>query len=115
MQLVDLWRGQLTLRRLHVLIEHLPPESATARAQIDGPLASWSLTDALLGRLVDELSAYRWQWESAHIDPKKTRMRSQPESVLPRAESSSDADVIPIVSPHKLGGYINEDEEQEGA
>ena len=41
----DRWRGGLTLRRLHVLIRHLPPDSATAVA-LGGP--SWSIGDHLL-------------------------------------------------------------------
>jgi len=42
----DRWRGTLTLRRLAVLIRHLPPESATARALAGGPV--WTLTEHLL-------------------------------------------------------------------
>lgn len=114
--LCDVWRGTLSLRKLRVFIEHLPADSASARAIADvtGPLSQWSLTDALLGRLVDELAAYRWQWESAHIDTKRTSLRRQPESVMPRVErkqlnSGDGADVIPLLSPHKLGGFVDND------
>lgn len=115
--LCDLWRGKLSLRKLRVLIEHLPGDCASARAfaEITGPLASWSLTDALLGRVADELTAFRWQWESSHIDPKKARPRNAPESVLPRdvVRDSASADV-PVVSPHRLGGFINRDDDEGG-
>lgn len=111
----DFWRGKLSLRRLRVLIEHLPTDSATLRALagIDSQLASWSLSDLLLGRLIDETSLLRWQWESAHLS-KTSQQRRQPQSVLPdvktRVSTSADADVIPLVSPHKLGGFIDEDD-----
>lgn len=113
-ELGALWRGEMSLRRVRVLIEHLPVDSLTAHALagVDGPLAQWSLTDLLIGRLSDELAAFRWQWESAHIDRKRQRLRAAPESVLPQVETGRSADVVPLVSPHTLGGFINE---QEGA
>lgn len=110
-ELTALWRGELTLRRLRVLIEHLPPDSASAHAVagFDGALASWSLTDVLLGRVSDELAALRWQWESAHLQKGK-RPRKAPESVLPRAEQKSDPESIPVVSPHSLGTFVYDNE-----
>ncbi|MGW5876709.1 hypothetical protein ACWFMI_09210 [Nocardiopsis terrae] len=43
-ELADLWRGRLSLRRLAVLVRHLPPDSATAvAAGGDG----WTLTHYL--------------------------------------------------------------------
>lgn len=116
--LVDLWRGRLTLRRLRTLIEHLPPDSATAYAVAGssvGELAGWRLTDVLLGRLADELALYRWQWEAAHLDPKKGRPRKQPPSVLPSLHPSHpDPDSIPVVSPHRLGDFVTEQEAPHG-
>lgn len=113
--LCDLWRGLLSPRRLRVLIQHLPVDSPSARAlaEVDGPLAYWSLTDALLGRATDELALLRWQWESAHL-AKHQRPRKQPPSVLPELRKrphGTDADVIPLVSPHRLGTFIHEDKE----
>jgi len=114
-RLTDLWRGHLTLRELRVLLEHLPADSLTARAISGtdaGALAGWTLTDALLGRLLDEVAAHRWQWESVHT--KKGRpTRKAPGSVLPEPEHrdttpSQDAQVIPLVSPHRLGEFVNE-------
>jgi hypothetical protein len=113
--LVDLWRGTLTLRRVRVLLEGLPPDSSTAYAVAEadnGPLAGWRLTDVLLGRLTDELALYRWQWETAHLDPKKSKPRKQPGSVLPELHPGHpDPESIPVVSPHQLGGFVNEQEE----
>jgi hypothetical protein len=111
--LCDLWRGTMTLRKVGVLIKGLPPGSASMRAiaGVTGPLSTWSLTEALLARLVDETAAYRWQWESAHLEP-NTQHRDPPTSVLPREEQATKGsevahrDDIPIVSPHELGGFV---------
>ncbi|AZV00743.1 tail assembly chaperone [Gordonia phage Kiko] len=45
--LVDLYRGRLTLRKVAVLIKYLPPTSALALAT-NGGQAPWSLTEYLL-------------------------------------------------------------------
>lgn len=116
LDLTGLWRGELSLRRLRVLLDHLPANCRTAVA-IEGlegnPWAHWSLTDTLLGRLTDELAAYRWQWESSHSKNGRP-VRRPPESVLPEVpRRARGADVIPLVSPHSLGAFIND--EQEGA
>lgn len=115
--LVDLWRGRLTLRKLRVLVEHLPPDSATsyALAGENGALSGWRLTDVLLGRLADELALYRWQWEAAHIDTKKSRHRARPASVLPELDRPRpDPASIPVVSPHRLGSFVNPEEDHHG-
>jgi hypothetical protein len=70
----DLWRGDLTWRRLAVLVAALPPESATKAAARDAlspaqlaalPTRSghgpWSHTELLLAAIVDRLSMLLWQ------------------------------------------------------
>ncbi|MFD7157962.1 hypothetical protein ACFV9C_25395 [Kribbella sp. NPDC059898] len=109
--LTGVWTGQLTLRRLRVLLEHLPPDSATAHAVAGtdpGPLRGWTLTDALVGRLLDEMASYRWQWEMAHQS--KGNRRRAPESVLPKLSTVAAGTDTPVVSPHSLGGFINFEE-----
>lgn len=114
-ELCALWRGELTLRRVRVLIEYLPVDSLTARriANVDRrELDGWSLTNLLLSRVADELSAFRWQWETTHLG-KRQRARKQPQSVLPEpVDEQKNADVIPLVSPHKLGAFIHDDEQE---
>lgn len=115
--LCDLWRGKLTLRKLRVYLDGLPITSATTRAMAGmdptHPLAQWSLTDVLVARLVDEVAAHRWQWETAHSKP--GRRRKPPESVMPEPprtpRAEPDSNVIPLVSPHKLGNFVNDPEE----
>jgi hypothetical protein len=109
--LLDVWRGTLSLRRLRVLVEALPADSATAYALTgaSGPLTAWSLTDVLLGRVTDELAALRWQWESSHL-PKGKSPRKPPESVLPLDEPTPDPASVPIVSPHRLHDFLHDDE-----
>lgn len=71
MDLLDLHRGRLSWRRLRVLIEHLPPESATMTAirnahpdvvssDADPAQGRWSQDQMLLAQLVDEIRWLRW-------------------------------------------------------
>lgn len=46
----DYWRGELSIRRLSVLIHHLPPESACAR-QLSKTEAGWDVHAYLLSDL----------------------------------------------------------------
>lgn len=46
----DRWRADLTLRRLHVLVTHLPPESSTAVA-LNGGFRQLSRTESLLAEI----------------------------------------------------------------
>lgn len=113
--LCDLYRGRMTMRKVRVLIDGLPPESATVRALsgVTGPLSQWSLSEVLAARLLDEMAFYRWEWGSAHHDEKKGgKFRPPPVSVLPRQTGTKASEVahrddIPIVSPHRLGGFVN--------
>lgn len=110
LDLADVWRGHMTFRRLRALIEHLPADSALfySIADVDENRRGWSLSDLLLGSAVDALNRLQWLYSEVHRDPKKApRQAPHPESVLPTAlEKPED---IPLVSPHQLGGFINED------
>jgi hypothetical protein len=56
----DLWRGGLSWRRCLVLVQNLPPESATAQDATGEP-ARWGTTDWLLADIFDVLAAANWQ------------------------------------------------------
>ncbi len=49
LDVVDVWRGTITFRKLGVLVRGLPPESATQRRGLAA--RGWSLTDYLLADL----------------------------------------------------------------
>jgi hypothetical protein len=51
----DYWRGELSLRRLSVLVYHLPPESATAR-KFNPDVAGWTVEAYLLAHLYQTLT-----------------------------------------------------------
>lgn len=51
MELADLYRGELSFRRLSVLIRHLPPESAVARLGAPKEAALWGVSEYLLADL----------------------------------------------------------------
>lgn len=71
--LLDLYRGVLSVRRLGVLVRGLPPQSATVQAA--EPDTRWSLTDHLLAAVVDELRLGNWlQSKDGHAN----RNRPQP-------------------------------------
>lgn len=47
------WRGEITLRKLRVLVDHLPVDSAASWSSTDGH--PWSQESALLWRMIWEL------------------------------------------------------------
>lgn len=53
----------MSLRRLRVLVSHLPPDSATARA-LRGH--HWGDIEFLLAHLADTVAAHRWEWLRSH-------------------------------------------------
>lgn len=90
MQLSGLWTGELSWRRLGVLIRHLPAESAFKTAlrnatpttdlkQVvedgDREYGAWSQTDMLLAELIDVARWLRW---SKTPDAEKGTNRPEP-------------------------------------
>lgn len=55
--LLDLWRGRLSPRRVAVLIRGLPPDSATARSMAGH---GWSQTDYILADVFDAVQHNTW-------------------------------------------------------
>lgn len=58
LDLLDLWRGKLTLRRVKVVIDNLGPGSALHRA-VSG--TAWTDTDYLLAHVIDAERLALWQ------------------------------------------------------
>ena len=55
MDIRDLWSGGLSLRRLSILVENLPPD-AGVWADLHGIARGWTLTDLLLADIFHALS-----------------------------------------------------------
>lgn len=105
--LVDLWRGRISLRKVRVLIDGLPADSRTANALAgaDPSDPHWPLTDAILARLTDELAALRWEWGWAHTPKdKRSSYPKPPAPIRPLREKA--AEEIPVVKPHELGAFL---------
>lgn len=66
--LAAFWRGEITLRLLRVMCEHLPPDGATARAR-NGH--DWTHRDYAAQDSVDLLALLLTQFANAHRDEKK--------------------------------------------
>ncbi|MVO87424.1 hypothetical protein GPA10_22335 [Streptomyces sp. p1417] len=64
---LDLWRGQLSLRRINVLIESLlnQPGRSTLAAAIDES-AEWSESDYILARISDAVELSNWMYYQAN-------------------------------------------------
>ncbi|MFI5759806.1 hypothetical protein ACIA8F_02575 [Streptomyces sp. NPDC051563] len=59
--MLDWHRGDLSSRRLQVLVKHLPRDSSLNR-ELFGEAADWSVTDHLLAATVDHLAAANWMF-----------------------------------------------------
>ncbi|NEC21177.1 hypothetical protein [Streptomyces parvus] len=85
MDLLDLWRGQLSLRRINVLIGSLlnqPGRSALAAAVDES--AVWSDSEHLLAQVSDALELSNW--------------------LFYQANSSEDAEPLPAPTPMRRPG-----------
>ncbi|WWQ69077.1 hypothetical protein V2W30_20975 [Streptomyces sp. Q6] len=61
MDLLDWHRGQLSSRRLAILVRHLPRDGAFAHA-LHGEAATWGVTDHLLAHMIDQLAESNWMF-----------------------------------------------------
>ncbi|MFK4070335.1 hypothetical protein [Streptomyces sp. NPDC029674] len=95
--LLGWYRGELSSRRLAVLVRHLPGDSAFRLAH-EGEVAQWSLTDHLLAAVVDHLAIANWMFASVNRDEDEPapeapqpvpRPGAQPDDSPPSAEPSA--------------------------
>ena len=76
--LLDLYRGRLSLRRLRVLINALPPDAAIYRRNDEH--GGWTVTDHLLATVIDALGAVGYySLVGPHVDPKRLRSVKPPQ------------------------------------
>lgn len=71
--LADLWRGRLSLRKISVLVTHLPPGSAVWATESDLDYG-WTLTDILLS---DVFHALAGEAHPARPKPQKAAQKQQ--------------------------------------
>lgn len=69
--LLDMWRGELTPRKVDVLIRGLPPDSAT-RIAMNKREPLWTRTDFLLADVVDATNANTWMVQNKDV-PERNR------------------------------------------
>ncbi|MFF8969755.1 hypothetical protein [Streptomyces sp. NPDC014995] len=81
MDLLDWHRDRLSARRLSVLIQHLPRDSALNR-DLHGEAADWSVTDHLLAAAVDHLAAANWMF--ACVNTAEDGDQPEPPAPVPR-------------------------------
>ncbi|MFJ2264358.1 hypothetical protein ACIOKD_39810 [Streptomyces sp. NPDC087844] len=89
MDLLDWHRGQLSSRRLSVLVQHLPRDSATAR-ELHGEAADWSVTDYLLASVVDQLAEANWMFATVNRDEDSEPLKFP--AAVPRPGGESNAE-----------------------
>ncbi|WP_299532170.1 hypothetical protein [uncultured Streptomyces sp.] len=105
MDLLDWHRGELSSRRLAILIKHLPRDSATIR-DTDGEAAEWGVTDYLLAAVVDHLAAANWMFSVVNGDGES----DPPEQPVP-VPRPGDADE-PNEGDEAVGGTTSADASQ---
>lgn len=96
--LLDLWRGRLSLRRVHVLMQSLlkKPGRSTFLAAVDES-AAWSVTDHLIARVSDAVEVSNYLFIKANSDAESLEI---PEPV-PRP---GQAPAPPSAEPQFAGG-----------
>ncbi|MFI1027650.1 hypothetical protein [Streptomyces sp. NPDC020951] len=90
MDLLDWHRERLTARRLAVLIEQLPRDSALNR-ELHGEAAEWSVTDHLLAAAVDHLAAANWMFACVNSEEGD---QPEPPAPVPRPTGLAEDDDV---------------------
>ncbi|MGW6564599.1 hypothetical protein [Streptomyces sp. NPDC054975] len=92
--MLDWHRGELSSRRVLLLIKHLPRDSAVQR-ELHGEAAEWSIGDHLLAAAVDHLAVANWMFASVNTGE----------------DDDSPEPPTPVPRP---GGADKDDEDEEG-
>ncbi|MFE7313813.1 hypothetical protein ACFU7T_12000 [Streptomyces sp. NPDC057555] len=105
--LLDLWRGCLTLRRLHVLISSLlTKQGSGALVRAVDESAMWSHESHLLARISDALEAANWLFIRANSADDTDRDPPQP-MWRPGAEPVESEPMKPeMASPSELASWF---------
>lgn len=103
--LLDLWRGRLSLRRVKVLVAGLS-QDARLRREVSGPDADWNLTAHLLALAVDYLAIMVWQKSNAGVKspsplPKPIPRPGQAQAEARRPMTVAQRDRLLALAPPK--------------
>ena len=113
LDLLDLYRGKLSLRKVHSLIQRLlkmPGKSALLMACDE--TAEWGTTEHLLARLIDEVQIDFWAYASGMSDedvPKPDpipRPGVKEEEEPEEKEFASPQQVAQFMASIKVGGFV---------
>lgn len=89
----------MSSRRLANLVRRLPPDSELGK-EVNGEIVTWSRTEQLLARLVDELALSRWVFMRANFEGAP----DQPPAPMPRPGIEAPEDHEP--SPEQIAGFF---------
>lgn len=82
----DWWRGDMSSRRLVILVKHLPDDSATKRAMAEDP---WPLMTHLLVSVVNEQRLARADYATVHGERVKPPLIPRPNDQLVEDERAT--------------------------
>ncbi|WP_030562781.1 hypothetical protein [Streptomyces aureocirculatus] len=107
MDLLDWYRGELSSRRLAVLVRHLPRDSAFRFAH-EGEAAQWSLTDHLLAAVVDHLAVANWMFTSVNRDEDEAASEAPQPVPRPGVDDAmpDDPDAADAPGPAELARFF---------
>ncbi|WP_141921851.1 hypothetical protein [Haloactinospora alba] len=84
-QLNAFFRGEMSIRRLHVLVSRLPRDSATHAVRVGGRgHADWDDHTELMAGVIEELRRFQLLFRQANTDPKKSHTLPRDIDYVPR-------------------------------
>ncbi|MFJ9176746.1 hypothetical protein [Streptomyces sp. NPDC102360] len=100
----------MSSRRLAVLVQHLPRDSALGR-ELHGDTAEWGVTDYLLAHVVDLLQDANWMFATVNRDEDSEPLDSprpipRPGLAEPPEEDTLRGDGTALPSPQDLGTFF---------
>jgi hypothetical protein len=101
--LLDLYRGTLSVRKLFALVSGLPQGSALHRA-LRGDAADWDTNDYLLAAVVDYLAVANWLFIQANS--KKGTKNPFPEPVKRPGAKSKDDEPKRFASAKEVSAFL---------
>ncbi|MQY07758.1 hypothetical protein [Actinomadura macrotermitis] len=104
MDLLDYHRGTLSARRVRVLVQHLPRDSAFVQ-ELQGEEAQWGLGEHLMASAVDQLAIGNWLFTAAHTAEHDTV--PDPPVPLPRPGMDEDPEEDPVTDGTDIAAFFS--------